>query len=160
MTDREMILLTLLDRAGQVWGKTRIQKLLFLTEAEVVQFPPGPFQYYLYKHGPFSLDVAVTLDRLRDQEWIAESLQRTASGNPVYLYSITDPGREALTAGKAPSLKAWEAALEKITSQYARLDLPHLVEEAYAQARKRPELLAASPPTFFGGPVGDRTEPR
>jgi uncharacterized protein YwgA len=143
MFEREALLLVLLARLGRVWGKTRMQKLMFLSQADAVNVGNAPFRYYLYKHGPFSLDLALTLGALRDRRYVHESLHRSSVGNPVYLYVLTDEGRRALEDPRASQLgQGWQAAIESVVRRYGGLDLPFLVEQAYARARVTPALLS------------------
>lgn len=144
--DREELLLTLLAKMERVYGKTRIQKLIFIIEASAAT--PGssvPFQYHLYKHGPFSLDVAFTLDALRDKQDVTETFKRTQSDRPVYLFTITDSGRARAREPIAVP-EPWRHAVDEVVSKYSTLDLPQLVEEAYVHAKKRPELVRPGPP--------------
>ncbi len=143
MLEREALLLALLARLGRVWGKTRIQKLMFLSQADAVSSGNAPFRYYLYKHGPFSLDLALTLDSLRDHRYVNESLQRSSVGNPVYFYILTDEGRRALKDTEVSQfVQGWQSAIESVVQRYGSLDLPFLVEQAYDRARTAPALLS------------------
>lgn len=145
MTDRETMLLLLVARMNQTWGKTRVQKLVFIAEALAETSGPLPFQYYLYKHGPFSLDVAFTLDSLRDKKEINENLRRTVTGNPVYLYTLSEAGHQRLAREIDSTSAPWRTAIDAAVRSYGNLDLTMLVEEAYAHARRRPELLQPTP---------------
>lgn len=144
---REEIVLLLLKRLHTAWGKTRIQKLLFIAEARAVREPPAPFQYFLYKHGPFSLDVALTLDALRDKREVSETLRRTATARPLYIYTLNPEGFQRAVFAEARLTPEWRAALDHVAVEFKALDLPLLVEAAYAEARRRPELIQAGPPT-------------
>jgi uncharacterized protein YwgA len=85
--------LALLEHAGgRVRGATRLHKVLFLVKYEVdTSLVPTGFTPHLY--GPFSNELAATLETLEERKLIA-SRQRDSGGTPTIEYELTEKGRE------------------------------------------------------------------
>lgn len=146
---REAVPLMVLRNSRQIWGKTRLQKLVFLLQVEQLERtddPLVPFQYELYKYGPFSLDLILTVEGLSNQNFLEEELHRTSEGNPVYRYLITDKGMKEIDRSLAQhgEWSDWDSLAKDIVSRYRDLELPLLVEEAYGAAQRHPDMITES----------------
>jgi len=142
----ESLPLLLLRMSDRVWGKTRFQKLMFLVQAEKTKKGNDrevPFSYFLYKHGPFSLELTLTIEKLRDDGFIIEDFKRTSTGNPIYTYQLTESGVEKVDKEikTKPEIRSWQTILYRIISDNKTLELSHLVEKSYEVARSQPFLI-------------------
>ena len=83
---------------GEIRGKVRLQKLVFLSQISLgkkydYDFEPAPL-------GPLSDRVNYLLGRMKELGVIEENIKSTSSGNDVYCYTITDAGEKILTSAK------------------------------------------------------------
>lgn len=147
MDERETLPLILVQVARQIWGKTRFQKLFFLAQAQFAdrfKGRPLPFTFTLHHYGPFSFDLARTMELLCARGLLQERLERTSTGNPVFHYELTSQGSahvETELRGH-PTLEAWRAVLSDAVREHASLDLPSLVEQAYEAAGQKPGIIS------------------
>lgn len=79
-------------------GKTRLQKLVFLTQTQCAvplnyDFEPAPL-------GPLSSAVNRYVSNLEELELVEESIEKTPSGNNVFCYTLTEFGKTILHAEK------------------------------------------------------------
>jgi uncharacterized protein YwgA len=85
-------LVKLIDLAGGIDTRKRVQKIVYLLQAAGVNFEA---EYFLHKYGPYSLDVA----RLTDELVSTGLLEESTSSNQVGLqfsYQLTDHARKQL----------------------------------------------------------------
>lgn len=78
------------DRRREVEGATRFQKLVFLAQNE--EKLGELFEYQADKYGPFSKELAKSLDELQNEGLIWQSSSETRSNNERYNYGLTDYG--------------------------------------------------------------------
>jgi uncharacterized protein YwgA len=119
---------------GNLRGKLRFQKLVCLLEAESKRrgtFTIG-FPFKAYHYGPFSRELARTVDFLVNQGFLTERAEPTTSGRIQYVYSLTLQGNQAiddfLRQAHASALN--EAAVD-VARMAGYLPIPLLVEKAY-----------------------------
>jgi len=90
------MLLAILDTLGMVYGRTYLQKLLFIIRKEL----QIGFDYEEYHYGPFSRELNNCINALVKGGLIEESVMQTKA-NDCYVYRLTDSGKEA--ARKTPN---------------------------------------------------------
>ena len=88
------ILLDFLGQFGNLKGKTRLQKLVFLCQTEFkggfdYEFTPAQF-------GPLSYKLNHAIQRAKKLGLIEETLGVTTNGNPVFSYALTHEGENFL----------------------------------------------------------------
>lgn len=82
---------------GEFSGKTRLQKLVFLSQESSnkkfnFDFKPAPF-------GPLSYKLNHAIERMKRIGLLKEKIEQTQSGNTVICYSITEDGKEIVNLG-------------------------------------------------------------
>lgn len=120
--------LELLDcGGGMIRGKVRLQKLAFLVQQKDktvdYEFEPAPL-------GPLSYRLSNVMAQLQQMGLAEEETERTASGNPVYCYRLTGPGRSvlgALRAGKEVP-EALQAAARAVHKEYGGMSYRELLD--------------------------------
>jgi len=84
--DIEKLLVTL-NRLGEVWGRTRLQKMIFLLkEKDGVNFG---YDFIPYHYGPYSQELQVELNLLE----AAGLVQVKPEDKNLYVYSLTEEGK-------------------------------------------------------------------
>jgi uncharacterized protein len=83
-------LLRLVREAGEVVGRKRLQKLVFLLENEGM---PTDLEYLFHYYGPYSPSLASETEALATMEWLNEEPQSIGPDAVQYRYTITDEGR-------------------------------------------------------------------
>ena len=73
-----------------VYGRTYIQKLFFLIENEL--FKNMDLNYVKYHYGPFSRDLAVQVENLKDKGLIEEKIS-VSRGHKGHCYKLTKKGK-------------------------------------------------------------------
>lgn len=95
-----------LNDKGSWTGKTHVQKSLFLLHSALKK--EIPFEFILYKHGPYSFDVEEEMERMRGYEAIHQT--------EVSEYGVKlRPGERAqLLKNLAPLESSEKAAIDKV----------------------------------------------
>ena len=122
-------------RKQRSWtGKTHVQKTLFLLESAFGL--PLPFQFILYKHGPYSFDVEEELERMKSYE----AIRQTAV--PAYGV-VLQPGELAGFLKKVAPLKVEEEdAISRVCEFVGTKDVKDLERLATAAwIRKREGVM-------------------
>lgn len=94
------LLLLLLDHFKEIKGRTRIQKMLYLTNQigwNVIK------DYHFYQYGPYSDWLKRELDLLVQRGLIEETEENTFDDKTLYGYKITDDGLKYLKTINLPS---------------------------------------------------------
>lgn len=94
------LLLFLLDHFKEIKGRTRIQKMLYLTNQigwNVIK------DYHFYQYGPYSDWLKRELDLLVQRGLIEETEENTSDDKTLYGYKITDDGLKYLKTINLPS---------------------------------------------------------
>ena len=134
---RPDVLLLLLKVAGPIWGKTRLQKLLFLVakETSVPTMVPQFFQHYAYNFGPFDHVVNHDIAQLCNAAVVsvnAPPAQMKPEHSVDAVFSLTDRGTKFADAlARSPEGKKVVQELRDIATKYARLKLRDLVKYVY-----------------------------
>ena len=112
------------------WGKTHVQKSLFLQKA--TSQVDVPFSYVLYKHGPYSFEVESELEQMRS--YAAVKAEPDPDGFGVVL--LPGPGAEFVAKG-ARLTKSEEEQIERICRFVGKRnvsDLDRLATSAWIRA--------------------------
>lgn len=91
---RAMLLLALNSR-DIVYGRTRIQKMIYLANEIGLNVVPD---YSFYQYGPYSKLITTELEELKEQGYVEETKEQTSNQQTIYRYKLTDKGKEALKA--------------------------------------------------------------
>lgn len=79
---------------GEVRGKTRLQKLAFLTEQELIEQGIDTHEFVPYDYGPFSKDLMEDVEMLESEGLVKINVRQTFGGDDRYDYRLTKLGRE------------------------------------------------------------------
>src|SRR4030043_618105 len=82
MFDDLLVPLFLAKHLGKLKGKTRFQKLVFLIqkEADTDKIQASSFDYEIHYYGPYSAELATTLEKLQTDHLLQEETEMTPSG--------------------------------------------------------------------------------
>jgi uncharacterized protein YwgA len=134
MFEETVLPLALAEKMGRIRGKTRIQKLLFITrdrcKSRGITFPELNYQPYLY--GPFSSKLAGAVDTLVSSQYVSQHTEPTPSGNTVNIYAPTQEGRDFLARAQAAGLidKGLVAVIGEVAKEYGDWPLADLIDYA------------------------------
>lgn len=94
MNAKRVLPLALLHAAGgQIKGKTRFQKLAFISEQRLEEEGISPLDFIPYDYGPFSKELYEALDFLEDEGLVEVKEKPTYGGDVRYDYHLTRYGR-------------------------------------------------------------------
>jgi|SRR3989338_1893286 len=91
MDEKQNIILSVLYLLEKIWGRTYLQKFLYLLNREV--FNEKLFDYEPYKYGPFCSDINEDLADLENEGLIEEIPELTRGLETAYTYSLTEKGK-------------------------------------------------------------------
>jgi uncharacterized protein YwgA len=96
MNVKRLLPLSLLYEADghQVQGRTRIQKLVFLTQQRLNDDDLRPYRYIAYDYGPFSKDLLDSLEEYDEKGLIERRVERTWDESEKYIYELTGEGKK------------------------------------------------------------------
>jgi len=116
---------------GVLRGRTRLQKLVFLSQQELkskvdYDFRKAPF-------GPLSYELYSVMEQLYGMNFVNEDTDVTDSGNEVIIYELTKEGEEFLDFGLsknliAPSLRN---AINRVFEQYGDMPYVELLDKVH-----------------------------
>lgn len=135
---RADVLLLLLHAVGDVFGKTMLVKLLFVTgkETNAPQAVPDYFAHYAYNYGPFDDVIYRDVDALAQLGLIDTRPARTRPPGQRQVdafYRLTPKGKKfaAALARAQESAPGLVQELNEIARKYGRLSLDDLVRYVY-----------------------------
>ena len=108
-------------------GKTRLQKLVFLSQ----QKANGKFDYSFVpaQFGPLSYKLNHTLERMKKLGLVNETIEYTQSTNKVICYSLTTKGEELLEFGISKLMDSDTAkANQEVVSEYGNMSYVKLLD--------------------------------
>ena|SRR5437867_1430606 len=152
MLEKVLAPLLVVGEMHTLTGKTRLQKLMCLVEANLTQGSRSPgYRFQLHYYGPFSFDLAHVVDQLVDQQLLAEQSQVTPSGNIVFSYWVTPEGREFVTEvlAREPGYEDLARDVARVIHEYGYVSLERLIEKAY-EAYPRVEAHGNPPANAAG----------
>ena len=126
--------LLLAKSLSKVKGKTRFQKLVFIVQNRARQQGiHGEFYHYEpYLYGPFSAELAKTIDNLVASNSLLELREVTSSGYTIFEYKLTGQGENLIDRITGSHLVDSNLVnlIQNVTSEYGQLPLPELVAVA------------------------------
>lgn len=129
--------------AGEIVGRTRLQKTMSLLEMSGVGYG---FSFDYYKFGPFSEELVVSLDRAVDLKYVSEEERRANWGGRYSIFKATDKratGNEPRDALIQLARDADAVALElAVTAAFLAKEN---VRDAWAEVAKRKPEKAVAP---------------
>ncbi len=132
--------LVLAQKLGEVKGKTRMQKLVYLVERKAHKKKLLNFTYAheLSHYGPFSLDLAHILFDLTEDNYLKVDLKLTPEDRLLYVYAITHYGECFLSRLRSSKEfpKELDEVIDKVVKDYGYLPLQELVAKAYDEMAK------------------------
>ncbi len=135
MDKQKNILLSVIYLLGKVWGRTYLQKFLYLLNREV--FNDNLFDYKNYKYGPFCEDINDELTFLEVEGKVQEIPTITKGLNTSYTYELTESGKKIATEifDKKVSVKIKHKLIEYTNKfrNYSPTDLLKYVYEKYPE---------------------------
>jgi len=122
---------------GQLNGKTRFQKLVFLSQEDSNKFN---FEFKPAQFGPLSYKLNHALERMKKLGLLEEHIEQTQSGNKVINYSLTEDGQELVQFGLTKFLDSGIIQSNKnIVNEYANMSYVDLLDYVHI---KYPQYLA------------------
>ena len=92
MVSQKEIILSIFYLKHKVWGRTYLQKLIYLINREI--FKEQLFDFKFYKYGPYSEEINEELTDLEIEGNIDENAQRTKGFHTAYTYELTENGKK------------------------------------------------------------------
>lgn len=149
---RPDILILLLHSLGEVWGITRLCKLLFLLgkEGNAARYVPDYYAHVAYNYGPFEEAIYRDLEALKTAGVIEEGKvprQKRQQDDEIdeglypekvdAIYRLTTKGREKIAEALVKAANAKDptilANIHEISRKYGRLRLQQLLKYVYRQ---------------------------
>lgn len=131
MLDRElltMLLLYAMDRKP-IYGRTRMQKLLFLVDRET---KAALYRFYPFEYGPFSFDLNDDIRDLTYWGYLNEEPEKFKD-KIRYKYTLTEKGekeiKKILRSSEYKHLHKFYKKIEEIKARYYDYPLPELLRE-------------------------------
>lgn len=134
---RQFIPLALLYEAEDqsIEGRTRLQKLAFLTREELVDEDIDVHEFIEYDYGPFSKELLDDLEELESQGLVNIQRNPTFGGNTRYDYQIEDDGIEIFEAAEdaIDDISTIHQAAKKTIDEYNSMSLRRLLNYVYEE---------------------------
>ena len=87
--NKEVTVLYLLSK-GPIYGRLRLQKLMFLAKEKFLA--PIPFKFVIYHYGPYSLELQRVIDNLVMSGLVREDIVKHED-RILYKYELTEKGK-------------------------------------------------------------------
>jgi uncharacterized protein YwgA len=129
-------LLSIIHLSGQIVGKTRLQKLAFLTN----QLVPNIERYGFYddwkpgKYGPYSPSLGKDVDYLVLVGLLDKGLVESSAGYTLDAYKVTPKGEREATAWEQGHSRQSDMIRKSVVKRYARAPLMSLLHDVYYMA--------------------------
>jgi uncharacterized protein YwgA len=129
--------MALIHFANYVEGKTRLQKLAFLSKQLIGEFNKISFydDWDAGKFGPFSPSLSHDLNEMIASRYVSESPRANDYGFEVTCYVLTDEGR-AMADDAIESNPKIAKAMKELVSRYSKASLMELLHDVYVQFPK------------------------
>lgn len=134
------LVVSILQRTGEVNGRTRLQKLTYLVNLLWNCFDDFGFHYY----GPFSQDLVWEVELLRDNGFVQEETRTTGNARVMYRYRLSPEAVERA-----------ETVVRNISSQQLRVATDALVDELESYSSDNLEIMASLVYLRFSNPAED-----
>lgn len=138
MNVKRLLPLSLLYEADnhQVQGRTRMQKLVFLTQQRLGDEDLQPYRYIAYDYGPFSKDLLDALETYEEQGLVVRRTERTWDGSKKYIYQLTVEGKRNFEQNlqESPDRGEMERVQEtsgKVIDEFNKMSVSKLLDYVY-----------------------------
>ena len=143
----------MLATAGEVRGRKKLQKMVFVAQSLGYPFPE-PFELHVW--GPYSDVVALKLKEMTDWGFAAEEVLPGPAGNQHYIYR-PGPNADRALDGEEPAGEGLAKLLQHLNGQEATF-LEGVATVLYLRAKSEPEAavrtkLSRLKPDKFADPV-------
>lgn len=139
---KDLIPLAILSNidTGRVEGRTRLQKLAFLTQKELQAEIDlnSELEFIHYKYGPFSQELIEAVEMLHDKGLLRRRKEKNLRGEEKYIYTITTKGSNAFkhnleNSSDSDKLVKISESADEVIAEYDSLSLPNLIEKVYEE---------------------------
>lgn len=123
------IVLSIFNNFNEIYGRTYIQKLLYIIEKESKLFK---LDYNAYFYGPYSKELNEDMIELVQEELLKEDVKSLKNGVECYVYSLTKKGQkffeEVSNKNISPELKN---KIEEICNRFRSFTPTQLLKYVY-----------------------------
>lgn len=139
MRRRQLLPLVLLEAENEepVEGRTRLQKLMFLTQKQFEEKGESldwGYPFRAYDYGPFAKELYDDLDQLRRRGFIEEREQQLDDDVIQYDYLLTDEGQEFVQEELADRCPEGVAEIaESVKAEFNGVALQQLIDYVYTE---------------------------
>ena len=121
------------DEGKPVFGRTRFQKLIFLTQKAI---PKPLYNFIPHNYGPYCPEVQQDIRILKEKGWLVEEPKELEEERITYTYKITPKGVEVINSlrNDAQFKDQVETTLDKckeIKDEFLFLPLKELIHYVY-----------------------------
>jgi uncharacterized protein YwgA len=154
---KDLIPLAILSNigSGRIEGRTRLQKLAFLTQKELQDRIDleEELEFIHYKYGPFSQNLIKAVEMLQDKGLLRRRKETNLNGDEKYIYTITRKGSSAFehnleNSSDSEEIQAISESADDVIGDYNQLSLSNLIEtvyDEYPETAENSEWDKASP---------------
>jgi len=128
---------------GTIKGRTRLQKLVFLSQHTGRSELGVDYEFGRGWYGPFSNKLGRVVDDLVSMGLLTEKLSSTSSGRRVIEYGLTRQGRSILrTAGRSFITGKSRTRIQEVCKDYGSMTFMALLERVH---NEYPEYVLKNP---------------
>lgn len=138
MNVKKLLPLSLLYEADnhQIQGRTRMQKLVFLTQQRLSDDGLHPYRYIAYDYGPFSKDLLDALEEYDEKGLIDRRTERTWDGSRKYIYQLTAKGKRNFETNlreseDAEKIEQIRATSDEVVGEFNKMSVSKLLDYVY-----------------------------
>lgn len=116
--------------ATGVDGATRFQKLVFLAQEETDL--PSRYTFHAEKYGPYSYDLASTMEMIIDRDIATRNVVTNEAGNEKHIYGLTEKGVQIAQEMVSSGEYDWMFDIAtRMKRQYEEWQLSQLLRHVY-----------------------------
>ncbi|MEZ3115946.1 hypothetical protein RYH80_08445 [Halobaculum sp. MBLA0147] len=157
MEAKQFLPLALLYTAGgEIRGKTRFQKLAFLSERELDRWDVDAYDFVAYDYGPFSKSLLEETESLEAEGLVEITRRKTFGGKERYDYRLTQRGHETYEDNRpneewdesnepedvsdgTDRFRCIEHVADRVTGDFAEMPVSNLIDHVYDEYPKYAE---------------------
>jgi uncharacterized protein YwgA len=131
---KAVLVLYIIRLGGRTFrGRTRLQKLIFLTQEQVKELKG--FKFRPAQQGPLSYEVYQLMNSLQALGLVEESEDRTFAGHKVICYRLSNQGRSFLEFAAEKELvpQSIYAAAKRVFKEYGDLPYMSLIDKVHSE---------------------------
>jgi len=136
MLEEYALPLLLTQKLGEIRGKTRFQKLLYIVQkrSQERKLQLSVFSYEPYLYGPFSAELARTIDVLVSRDLLRRQFAKTDAGYTVSIFRLTPQGEKFLEEASVTKIidKKVLSVLDEVAREEGDKPLVDLIATAKA----------------------------